>query len=106
VAIQIQDKPEIEAFTRAVFHAEFCEGGDIASARTLGEILDGMKLDAVNLLNLAQSNEVKLLLRQQTEEAQVLGIFGAPSFTVGKELFWGNDRLEDALSWSKQAWLP
>jgi 2-hydroxychromene-2-carboxylate isomerase len=29
------------------------------------------------------------------------GIFGAPSFVIGKEIFWGNDRLEDALLWYK-----
>ena len=38
-------------------------------------------------------------LRAQTEEAQRLGIFGAPSFVVAGELFWGDDRLEDALDW-------
>jgi 2-hydroxychromene-2-carboxylate isomerase len=40
---------------------------------------------------------------QQTEEAAARGLFGAPSFTVGDELFWGNDRLEEALAWAKGA---
>jgi 2-hydroxychromene-2-carboxylate isomerase len=31
------------------------------------------------------------------------GLFGAPSFTVGDELFWGNDRLETALAWAQRA---
>ncbi|HEX9665685.1 MAG TPA: DsbA family protein, partial [Thermodesulfobacteriota bacterium] len=43
----------------------------------------------------------KEYLRKQTEEAIGLGIFGAPSFVVGNELFWGNDRLEDAIDWCK-----
>jgi 2-hydroxychromene-2-carboxylate isomerase len=42
-------------------------------------------------------------MRHNTESAIELGIFGAPSFTVGNELFWGNDRLEAALEWSRAA---
>jgi 2-hydroxychromene-2-carboxylate isomerase len=49
----------------------------------------------------AQSPESKDKLRAQTERAVALGIFGAPTFVVGPELFWGNDRLEAALSWYK-----
>ena len=46
----------------------------------------------------AQSDAIKQELRAATEEAQRLGIFGAPSFVAGGELFWGNDRLEQALA--------
>ena len=50
-------------------------------------------------LEAAQSDDNKTRLRAQTEEAQRLGVFGAPSFTTaGGELFWGNDRLEQALA--------
>lgn len=44
--------------------------------------------------------ENKLRLCEQTQRAGDLGIFGAPTFVVGDELFWGNDRLEDALAWA------
>ena len=51
-----------------------------------------------------QSDAIKARLRAQTEEAQRLGLFGAPSFTTADgELFWGNDRLEPALRWAKRA---
>jgi 2-hydroxychromene-2-carboxylate isomerase len=46
----------------------------------------------------AESAENKARLREQTERAQALGIFGAPSFVVGDELYWGNDRLGDAVA--------
>jgi 2-hydroxychromene-2-carboxylate isomerase len=50
----------------------------------------------------AQADMIKGKLRAQTEEAQRLGIFGAPSFIAADgELFWGNDRLERALTWAK-----
>ena len=62
-----------------------------------------MNIDAEAALEAAQSDEIKSRLRAQTEEAQQLGIFGAPSFTTADgELFWGNDRLEQALAWAKR----
>ena len=54
-------------------------------------------------LEAAQSDDIKSRLRAQIEEAQQLGVFGAPSFTTADgELFWGNDRLEQALAWAKR----
>ena len=47
-----------------------------------------------------QAPENKRRLGEQTRRAKELGIFGGPSFVVGAELFWGNDRLEDALAWA------
>lgn len=44
-----------------------------------------------------QIPDAKDRFRKQTAEAMERGIFGAPSFFVGRELFWGNDRLEEAL---------
>jgi 2-hydroxychromene-2-carboxylate isomerase len=51
----------------------------------------------------ARSNEddVKAALRRNTEQAQANGLFGAPSFTTEDgELFWGDDRLDQALRWA------
>jgi 2-hydroxychromene-2-carboxylate isomerase len=49
----------------------------------------------------SQTPEVKDQLKAQTARAKSLGVFGAPSFTVGDELFWGDDRLEEAIEWSR-----
>jgi 2-hydroxychromene-2-carboxylate isomerase len=54
-------------------------------------------LPAAELLDQAQTEPTKALLREQTEQARAKGIFGAPTFFVGTEMFWGNDRLDDAL---------
>jgi 2-hydroxychromene-2-carboxylate isomerase len=90
-----------EHFSIAVFRAEFVEGRRIDEAATLTAILSGLGIDARAALDAAQSDDNKLRLRVQTEEAQQLGIFGAPSFTTEDgELFWGNDRLEQALAWA------
>ena len=52
---------------------------------------------ADSILREAEETSTKQHLRDQTEQARALGIFGAPSFTIGRELFWGNDRLGDAI---------
>jgi 2-hydroxychromene-2-carboxylate isomerase len=93
-----------EAFCCAVFRAQFGDGRAIDDPATIAAVLSGLALDAAPALAAAQSDAIKARLREQTEEAQRLGLFGAPSFTTAdKELFWGNDRLEPALRWAKGA---
>ena len=86
------------AFTRAVYEAEFADGANIGDKRVLAGLLTRLGLDAEALLARSETPETKQRLRQQTEEAQELGIFGAPSFLTRGELFWGDDRLEQALA--------
>ena len=93
-----------EDFCLAVYTAQFVEDGRIDEPHTLAEILTFMNVDATAALEAAQSDDIKARLRMQVEEAQRLGIFGAPSFTTTDgELFWGNDRLEQTLSWATRA---
>jgi 2-hydroxychromene-2-carboxylate isomerase len=89
-------------FCEAVFRAQFGEGRRIDQADGLAALLHGMQVDAQRTLELAQSDANKARLRRQTEEAQRLGLFGAPSVVAGDELFWGNDRLEQALTWAQR----
>jgi 2-hydroxychromene-2-carboxylate isomerase len=86
-----------EDFSRAVYRAEFAQARNIADPAVLGGIVRDLGRDETAALTRAQSDEIKAKLRANTEEAQRLGLFGAPSFIVGAELFWGNDRLEQAL---------
>jgi 2-hydroxychromene-2-carboxylate isomerase len=92
-----------EEFSRAVYRAEFGEGRQIGEAAVIAELLGGIGIEPAPVLAKAQSDEIKAKLRVETAEAQRLGIFGAPSFVVGEELFWGNDRLEQALAWAKRS---
>ena len=87
-------------FVRAVFRANFAEDREISESRVIGSILDSLGQPGEHLIEKALSPENKRCLRTQTERAGRLGIFGAPSFVVGEELFWGNDRLEDAVAWA------
>ena len=86
------------AFARAVYEAQFGGGADIGDKGVLAGILASLGVDAEAALARAETAENKQRLRRQTEEAQGLGIFGAPSFIVNGELFWGDDRLEQALA--------
>jgi 2-hydroxychromene-2-carboxylate isomerase len=91
-----------ERFCVEVFRAQFAEGRRIDEPTTLTEILSRLGTDAKTALAAAQIDDNKARLRTQTEEAQRLGLYGAPSFvTASGELFWGNDRLEQALRWAK-----
>jgi 2-hydroxychromene-2-carboxylate isomerase len=88
------------AFARAVFAAEFAEGENIDQPTTLAAILAALGLPESALAR-AAGDPIKQALRAETDEAQRLEIFGAPSFiTSDGELFWGNDRLEQAIAWA------
>jgi 2-hydroxychromene-2-carboxylate isomerase len=59
-------------------------------------------LDPVAVFAAANTPENKAKLKAQTDEAIARDIFGAPSFMIGDELFWGGDRLDDAIAWAKR----
>jgi 2-hydroxychromene-2-carboxylate isomerase len=88
------------AFTRAVYAANFAHNRDIADPEVLGTLLAALGEAPEAVLARAQSDPVREALRAQTARAQSMGLFGAPSFTVGEEIFWGQDRLDDALAWA------
>lgn len=91
-----------EAFCRAVFTAEFADRKPIDDPDIMAGILRALGLDADEILDASLTAANKLRLREATDEALRLGIFGAPSFvTEDHEIFWGNDRLEQALHWAK-----
>jgi len=99
-----QDEAWVPAFVRNVYRASFARDVDIASPDVLMECLQGLTSDPDAWLAASQEDGAKTRLRENTERAIALGIFGSPSFTSGTELFWGNDRLESALEWQQPAW--
>jgi 2-hydroxychromene-2-carboxylate isomerase len=68
---------------------------------TVAEMLARLQLAPDQWIALAQGDAAKAALRAQSDEAARRGIFGAPMFFVGDEMFWGNDRLEDALAYAQ-----
>jgi 2-hydroxychromene-2-carboxylate isomerase/NAD(P)H-dependent FMN reductase len=101
VAIAGETEPWCGRFVQAVFQANFAEDRDIGSSEVLAAILRELGLAADETIARAESTDQKPKLRRQTERAEELGIFGAPTFVVGGEIFWGNDRLEQAIAWAR-----
>jgi 2-hydroxychromene-2-carboxylate isomerase len=97
VALLGAETPWIGAFCRQVMELNFALDQDINQADRLAPILRALGLPAADILDQARTEPTKAHLREQTEQARARGIFGAPTFFVGTEMFWGNDRLDDAL---------
>lgn len=99
IALALDSSPErVAEFTRRVYLANFHDDADTTSEAIVRDVLFSMNLaDADTVLAQATAPETKERLRLRGEEAFARGIFGAPTFLVGNELYWGNDRLEDAL---------
>ncbi len=103
VALAFGDHERRVLFSKLVFSASFTEDRDISQEPVIASLLESLGEEAGNILTSAVSGENAGRLRLATEEATGKGIFGAPSFLAGEELFWGDDRLEDALEWFARA---
>jgi 2-hydroxychromene-2-carboxylate isomerase len=97
VATLADGQPWQGEFIRRVMQLNFAEDHDIEDHAALSRILDSLGQDGQAAIAAAESDGIKQGLRARTEEAQRRGVFGAPTFFVGDEMFWGNDRLDDAL---------
>ncbi len=88
---------KLEAFTREAFRLYWQEGGAPKGTDEADE--DGpisevaRRIGADDVLAGAASDEAKEALKEATSDAVGRGVFGAPAFFVGDEMFWGNDRL-------------
>jgi 2-hydroxychromene-2-carboxylate isomerase len=85
---------DVGRFSNLVLRAIWVEDRDIADEKTLLAIAIGVGLDAKAVLTLAASEDVALELDRYTVEAQSRGVFGSPFYILGKEIFWGQDRLD------------
>jgi 2-hydroxychromene-2-carboxylate isomerase len=86
-------------FVRAAYRRWFQLGQETGSEPNVSESLRDIGQEPQSVLALANATDAATDLMAETEAAKKLGIFGSPTFVVGRELFWGDDRLEDAISW-------
>ena len=98
VAMVGAEEPWIGDYCKQIMLMNFARDREIDTPEAVSEVLQQLGLPAEDILAKARSEDNKLRLRAQTEEAQARGIFGAPTFFVGSEMFWGDDRLDDALA--------
>jgi len=87
-------------YVQATYRRWFLEWLEPGSEPNVSESLREIGQDSERILELASGEETGEVYSCQTESAQSKGIFGNPSFIVGGELFWGDDRLEDAVRWA------
>jgi 2-hydroxychromene-2-carboxylate isomerase len=96
VALAAETESWPDSFIREVFRANFELDREISDKEVIRNILRRLSLDPELWISQAEDHSVKIALRERTESAKALGIFGAPSFIAAGELFWGDDRLEEA----------
>ncbi len=99
LALAIEPADQRAAFVRTVYSAQFGSGRDISNPAVLVECLtkSGVSTD---LMDRISDPAIKAALFEQVTQAKAKHIFGAPSFVIGDELFWGDDRLDDAISYA------
>jgi 2-hydroxychromene-2-carboxylate isomerase len=106
IMLVAEGQPWAGEFARRVMLRNFQLDQEIQSSQAMSSILIDLGLPAAEILATATSDAVKARLREQTETAKALKIFGAPTFFVGGEMFWGNDRLDDALRFASDRATP
>jgi len=88
-------------FTQAAYRCWFLDRRDPGEPEALRGILAALGRDADDCIARASAQPTKQAYLTATDRARTLGIFGSPTFVVGQEIFWGDDRLEDALAWCR-----
>ena len=99
VAILGKDQGWIKEYTILTYKKWFLEHLEPGSEPNLSSTLREIGLDPDKIINLAQADEIEQKYLKNTEIAKNKGIFGSPSFIVENEVFWGDDRCEDAIKW-------
>jgi 2-hydroxychromene-2-carboxylate isomerase len=98
IALLGEEQSWMGAYCRRIMRMNFAEDRDIDNADAVGDVLTELGLSAEQLLQEAGTDAHRQRLRDRTELAKARGIFGAPMFFVGNDMYWGNDRLDDALA--------
>lgn len=91
----------VEAYTRATYKRWFETGEPAGEETNLSSSLEEIGCDPSKVIAAAQSESIANALSAATEEAMALGVFGSPTFVVDGEVFWGDDRLDDAVLWAQ-----
>lgn len=94
LGLQLREPQRMVPYGDAVFRAIWVEGQNMNDPATVAGVLQRSGFDPAQLLALASDPAVKDQLKAVTQEAVARGVFGAPTFFVGQDMFWGQDRLD------------
>jgi len=87
---------ELKPFALAAMRLSFLEGADLGELASVLEAGRRAGIDEGKLQGATADQAIKDALRRSTEEVLALGVFGVPTVAIGRELFWGDDRLDEA----------
>lgn len=93
VGYQRKGDADFQRYVDAIYTAMWEAGRNLNDPNEIGKVLAEAGLDPREALAMLDDPEVKAELKRATEDAVARGIFGAPSFIVDGQLYWGNDRL-------------
>jgi 2-hydroxychromene-2-carboxylate isomerase len=93
-AVQMQQPERFADYVAAVFRAIWVDQKDMNDPQVVASVLQAAGFDPAALLAQASDPQVKERLKQVTQEAVARGVFGAPTFFVDGQMFWGQDRLD------------
>jgi len=102
VALVSAEEAWMGEYCRRMMLMNFAEDRDIDNEAAVRGVLRALDVPSDAVLEQAQGEANKAWLRERTQAARELGIFGAPTFFVRGEMFWGNDRLEQALDFAAE----
>ena len=88
-----------EEYVKLTYKYWFESGIEAGSEECLNKVSKDMGIDVNDLIEKSNTDTIIQRYNTQTDMARELGIFGSPSFIVNGEIFWGDDRLEDAIKW-------
>ena len=91
-----ETRGKMKAFALAAMRLSFLDGADLGEPAAVLEAGRRTAIGEEELRRALREQSIKDALRSTTDEALALGVFGVPTFVVGNELFWGDDRLADA----------
>ncbi len=94
IALQARDDTRFMDYCHAVFSAIWVEGVNLNDPAVAAETLRNAGFDAQALMALANEQSTKDALKAATQSAVERGVFGAPTFFVGDQMFWGQDRMD------------
>ena len=102
VGIVMEREGKYLEYLEETYRAWFLDGLEAGSDQNLKNVSSVLGISLPEILEEASSSEIVEIYKRNTAEAQTAGVFGAPSFAVNGEIFWGDDRLEDAIRFARQ----
>jgi 2-hydroxychromene-2-carboxylate isomerase len=87
---------QLQPFALAAMRLQFRDGARLDDPEVLTLAADEVGLDGAGVIEATSTTEIKDALRARNDEAVAVGVFGVPTVVVGDQLFWGDDRLDEA----------